>query len=104
LNGGPIPPPFGWTKGFPTETAKGPDAFKLRTHRDPRAEVAEWLMRRTADPFPGGSIPSLGLRFGSRRAEGPSASEGVDDKPGHEPDHDSQIDQLVATDRELPGR
>ncbi len=27
-----------------------------------RAKVAEWLMRRTADPFPGGSIPSLGFR------------------------------------------
>jgi hypothetical protein len=33
--------------------------------RPSRAEVAEWLMRRTADPFPGGSIPSLGFEQGT---------------------------------------
>src|SRR5579862_3114224 len=41
--------------------ARSHGAFKSDPNPpDRRAKVAEWLMRRTADPFLGGSIPSLG--------------------------------------------
>ena len=51
--------------GFPTDLARTVFplvGFKAGSPALRCAKVAEWLMRRTADPFPGGSIPSLGLK------------------------------------------
>lgn len=56
------PAPASW---IPTDlsVSLAPDGFKVGSPAPRRAKVAEWLMRRPAEPLPGGSIPSLGWPF-----------------------------------------